>query len=421
MTDRRTFLGRSIAAGLLAALADVRSGFALDLERVAGRLANADGFEGLAGEYMLAPDVLYLNHASIGTVPRAVHDAHVRYLEVCESNPHLHIWGPAWREPREAVRAKAAALLGCEPGDVAITHNTTEGFNTLARGLSLEPGDEVLFSSLNHGGASAPWRHQAAVGGFTVRRFDFPIHDVPSLSAEDVVEIHAREIRDRTRVLVFPHIDNIVGLRHPVAALVRAARARGVEFVAVDGAQSVGMIPVDVRAADVDFYAASPHKWVQSPKGLGLLYVKESNREKLRPLWVTAGQVPGDTVRIYEDYGTRDSPAVLALADALDFQQQLGQAAKTERYRALRERFRAAVESSSGLVWHSPVTWELGASLYLIEVSGQPTAALSERLYRENGTVFRAFRTQGLDAARISPNVQTTDSEIERFLGIVGA
>jgi len=421
MSDRRTFLRRSVAAGFLAALADVRSAFAADLERAPVRRAAANGFDGVAGEYMLGPDVLYLNHASIGTVPRAVHDAHVRYLEVCESNPHLHIWGDVWQEPREAVRAKAAALLGCDAGDVAITHNTTEGFNTLAQGLALEPGDEVLFSSLNHGGASAPWQHHAQVRGYTVRRFDFPILDVPSLSAADVVDIYAREIGDRTRVLVFPHVDNIVGLRHPVGELVRAARSRGVEYVAVDGAQSLGMIPVDVRAADVDFYACSPHKWVQALKGTGLLYVKEANRGKLRPMWVTSGQAPRGTVRIYEDYGTRDSPAVLALGDAIDFQQQLGQAAKMQRYLAMWSRFREAAESSPGLVWRSPTTWELSSSLYLIEVAGQPTAALSDRLFAEAGVVFRAFRTQGLDAARISPNVQTTDAEIGRFLELVGA
>jgi len=106
--------------------------------------------------YLLSPDVLYLNHASIGTIPRAVHEARVRYLTLCESNPHLYMWGEAWVAPKEAVRSKGAALLNCTPQEIAVTHNTTEGFNLLALGLDLGAGDEVLFSSLNHGGASAP-------------------------------------------------------------------------------------------------------------------------------------------------------------------------------------------------------------------------------------------------------------------------
>jgi selenocysteine lyase/cysteine desulfurase len=375
----------------------------------------------LSGEYLLGPDVLYLNHASIGTVPRAVHTAHTRYLEICESNPHVHIWGDVWQEPREAVRAKAAALINCAPDDVALTHNTTEGFNTLAQGLALGPGDEVLFSSLNHGGASAPWQHHAETRGYTVRRFEFPIADVSGLTAEDVVRIHMDAVGDATRVLVFPHIDNIVGLRHPVRELVRAARARGVEFVAVDVAQSLGMIDVDVTDSDVDFLAASPHKWVQAPKGTGLLYMKAAHRERVRPMWVTSGQAPRGTIRVYEDYGTRDSPGLLAFGDALDFQQRLGAAARVERYRALWQRLREAVESSSRLRWLSPSAWDLSSSLYLIEFTGRRSAEVLAAAESSDGIVFRAFRTQGIDGGRISPNVVTADAQIARFLEVAGA
>jgi len=418
MSDRRSFLRGAAAAGVLAALGDVRAAFAASLDRVAPNRGGAP-FQGLSGEYMVAPDVLYLNHASIGTVPRAVHDAHVRYLEICEGNPHEHIWGSVWQEPREEVRSKAAALIGADAADVALTHNTTEGFNTLAQSLALEPGDEVLFSSLNHGGASAPWQHHSETPGYTVRRFDFPIADVPSLTLDDVVRIHMDAVGDRTRVLVFPHVDNIVGLRHPVRELVRAARARGVEFIAIDVAQSLGMIDVDVRDMDVDFLAASPHKWVQAPKGTGLLYMKTEHRDRVRPMWVTAGQVPRGTIRVYEDYGTRDSPGLLAFGDALDFQQRLGAAAKLDRYRTMRERFRQATDASPSLRWLSPSSWELSSSLYLIEFTGRRSADVLASTGESDGVVFRAFRTQGLDGGRISPNLVTTDEQLERFLSLV--
>jgi selenocysteine lyase/cysteine desulfurase len=228
-------------------------------------------------------------------------------------------------------------------------------------------------------------------------------------------------VGDATRVLVFPHVDNIVGLRHPVRELVRAARARGVEFVAVDVAQSLGMIDVDVADSDVDFLAASPHKWVQAPKGTGLLYMKAAHREKVRPMWVTSGQAPRGTIRVYEDYGTRDSPGLLAFGDALDFQQRLGAKAKVERYRALWQRLRDAVESSSRLRWLSPSTWDLSSSLYLIEFTGRRSAHVLAAGESSDGLVFRAFRTQGIDGGRISPNVVTTDAQIARFLEVAGA
>lgn len=294
--ERRGFL-KSLAALALAGpavarLQRVEEVLGAELDAVTPRPRSPMAWEALRDRYMLGPDVVYLNHASIGTMPRAVHEARVEYMSVCEANPWLYMWGGAWEEPRESVRAKAAVLFGVDPNDVAITHNTTEGFNVLAQGLPLGPGDEVLFSSLNHDGASICWDHYASRRGYAVRRFDFPVTDIPGLPAEDVVELHRRQIRPETRVLVFPHVDNIVGLRHPMAALTAMAKAEGVEVVAVDGAQTAGMIPLDLAASGVDAYATSPHKWIQSPKGLGLLYTRRETRETLHPMWVTWGQTP---------------------------------------------------------------------------------------------------------------------------------
>ena len=91
-------------------------------------------------------------------------------------------------------------------------------------------------------------------------------------------------------MLVFPHVDNKVGLRMPVKELAAAARRRGVEYVSVDGAQAVGMVPVDLSDLGVDFYAMSPHKWLQTPKGLGIFYITNDRLGELRPMWTTWGQ-----------------------------------------------------------------------------------------------------------------------------------
>ena len=141
----------------------------------------------------------------------------------------------------------AAHLLRCDAGEITFTHNTTEAFNILAQGLPVGPGDEVVFSSLNHAGASQSWFHFAREKGFTVKRFQFPVLDVPNMSTADVLNVYDEQLGSSTRVLVLPHVDNIVGLRHPVRELANLARSRGVEFVAVDAAQTVGMLDVDVR------------------------------------------------------------------------------------------------------------------------------------------------------------------------------
>jgi selenocysteine lyase/cysteine desulfurase len=349
-----------------------------------------------------------------------VHEAHKAYLAMCESNPWLYMWGGVWEEPREAVRAKAAAALGVPANDVAITHNTTEGFNLLAQGLPLGPGDEVLFSSINHDGASVCFTHHAEARGYAVRRFPFPMDRVPGLSAADIVQLHADQIRPETRVLVFPHVDNIVGLRHPIAELASAAHERGVEFVAVDGAQTVGMLPIEAENSGVDFYAASPHKWVQSPKGLGLLYARPEKRTDLRALWVTWGQTRWEgSARIYEDYGTRNLPALLALGDALDYQAAIGLAAKEGRYRHFFELLRERTNATPGLAWSSPERWEMGAGLVAISIDGLSSTEFSTRML-EHGFVFRPFRTQELNSVRISPNLATAEEELVAFFETAG-
>ena len=408
-----------VGAPVLGSLLAAQNAFGADVQRLGLGTYTADTFPKLRQAYMLAPEVTYLNHASIGTMPRPVYEAHTRYLEVCEANPWLHMWGGAWEEPREAVRARAARLLRCRAEEVAILHNTTEAFNVLAHGLPLGPGDEVVFSSLNHSGASVAFFHAASVRGFEVTRFDFPVLDVPTMTADDVLAIYDRHLTAKTKLLVLPHIDNTVGLRHPVRDLARLARDKDVAFVAVDAAQSVGMIPLDVPALGVDVFATSPHKWLQSPKGLGLGYFSEAVQEVLRPMWVTWGQSRwADTARRYEDYGTRNFPETLALGDAIDFQGRLDADEREQRLRSLWAfTHKTAMENPQSL-WRSPASWDLGGSLYAVEIQGRKSSALFQQLFKEHGLVFRPFEAQGLNTVRLSPNVFNTEEEIALFFDL---
>ncbi len=383
------------------------------------QLAEASDWESLRDAYGLAPEIVYLNHASIGTMPRPLAAARTRYLDLCETNPWLYMWGGAWEEGRETTRERAGSLLGCDGEDVAITHNTTEGFNLLAQGLPLGAGDEVLFSSLNHSGASVCWEHQARRRGYEVRRFDFPILEAADLSAEDVVALYAAQIRDRTRAIVFPHVDNIVGLRYPLSAMAEMAHAAGVEFVAVDGAQTAGMLPLGLAASGVDFYSTSGHKWIQAPKGTGLLYVRREMREAVEPMWMTWGQARWEgTVRVMEDYGTRNLAEVLVLGDAIAFQRDLGGERAEARLRELHAYAQAAVDASARLRWRSPRAWQDGASLFAVEAIGVQAGEASRRLLQDHGIVLRPFGGE-LNTMRLSPNVITREVDIDTFVDAI--
>jgi len=424
-TTRRSFLRTLAAAGaaspLLARAERLEATLAPGVAPVPFDAYSPASVAALRGQYLLADDLVYLNHASIGTVPAPVHRAHVGYLELCESSPSLYTWGAVWREVTEDTRRAAASLVGCRPDDLAITHNTTEAFSILAHGLPLGPGDEVLFSSLNHAGASVAWDGLAARRGFTVRRFDFPLERASELTVDEVVEVHARAVSGRTRALVFPHVDNLVGMAHPVRAIADAVRARGVEFVLVDGAQSAGMLQLDLSAAGVDAYAMSPHKWLQAPKGLGLFWVSPQLRPALPRMWFkTGGTRIEESARKYEDYSTRAWPAVVALGDALAFQASLGAVEKERRYRSLWARVHERTVEDARLVWKSPTAPELRSVIMAVGIRGASAPDVAPRLLEGVGAELRAFAPP-LNALRVSPNLATGEDELDRVLAAAAA
>ena len=418
---RRGFLTSS--AAIVAALATAKNSFANSLpfqNQEANKQPESDAdFQELAEFYSLEKGLGYLNHASIGCVPIPVQKARAEYLRICESNPWLHIWGDAWKAPLDSVRQDVAGVMGCDSEEIAITHNTTEMFNTLANGLPLEAEDEVLFSSLCHSGACIPFSHRAELGMYKARRFDFPVSLLPSITAQQVVDAYMEQVTDATKVLVVPHLDNTVGILYPIKQLAAAAREKGVEFIVVDAAQTVGMLPVDCHDLGVDVVATSGHKWLGGPKGTGLAYVNKRLTDSLNPLVVTWGQRSWSTsARKFEDYGTRNLPEALTLGNAIEFIQQIEPARREKRLKDLWTFTRGLVEQSDSLKWNSPDTWAMSGSLYSIRVE-KPAARLAKELFEENKIVLRPFGTLGLNNLRVSPNVFTTKAEIQKLIGLV--
>ncbi|MEM1451477.1 MAG: aminotransferase class V-fold PLP-dependent enzyme [Planctomycetota bacterium] len=408
---------RHVLAGAAALLA-ARESFARDFSSA----ASVGPARRPEDDYDLGADVTYLNHASIGTVPRAVREAHARYLAVCETNPWLHVWGDVWREPVEEVHAAASRVLGVPTERVAVVRNTTAAFGMAANGLPLGEGDEVLFSSINHMGASASWEHAGRARGYTVRRFEFPDDDVASLSRDDVVSAHVDAIGPSTAAIVVPHVDNVYGVRHDVAAIARAARAKGVRWILVDGAQSVGMHPVDVNALGVDVYATSAHKWLQAPKGSGLMALSDAATEAMRPMVVTWGHGRSrGTARAFTDFGTRDLPKLLAIGDAISFHASRDEG-RQQHHAALRQKLRERVDADERLEWRSPGAPEDGAPLVAVGLRRGSARDVARSLFEDHGVVVRGFEGGGRNHLRVSPNTMNGAADLERFFrGLDGA
>ena len=272
-------------------------------------------------QFMFEPGIIYLNNGGLGVPPRpvweAVVDAYRQYSQIGnQANYEYHDL------IEEQVRPSLAQWVGADAGEVALTRNATEGLNAIANGIDLQPGDEVLTTTHEHPAGLEPWLLKSRRYGIVVRQIRVPN---PPGSVEEVVELFQRAITPRTKVLFFCHITRGPGLLYPVKPLCALARQHGL-VAAVDGAQSVGMMPVDLHEMGCDLFAASLHKWPLAPIGTGMLYVRKDFQERFWPL--SAGSGPWEVVNVgagrYEAIGTFAMPLYMGLGAALAFNNSIG-------------------------------------------------------------------------------------------------
>jgi selenocysteine lyase/cysteine desulfurase len=182
------------------------------------------------------------------------------------------------------ARAALAGLIGAGPDDLALMNTTTEGVNAVLRGLRLAPNDEVITCNLEHSSVMVPCyelRRQQGVDVAIVRSSaEEPL--------EELAQLFEAAMSARTKLVVLSHISYNRGTRLPVERIIRAAHDAGA-FVLLDGAQSAGQIPIDVRALEVDAYAFPAQKYVLGPDGVGALYVRPGLVERIAPPAVAHG------------------------------------------------------------------------------------------------------------------------------------
>ena len=217
--------------------------------------------------------LVYLDNAATAHKPRIVIDALSHFYERDNSNVHrgLHALSMRATDAYEGARARVAKYVNAaDSAEIIFTRGTTESINLIAASwgaANLKPGDAILLTEMEHHSNLVPWQLIAQRTGATLRFV--PIRGVDAELPLDLEQVAALLTND-VKVFAFTHVSNTLGVINPAAELCALARARGVVTV-IDGAQSIGHIPVDVRAIDCDFYAFSAHK-MAGPTGIGTLY-----------------------------------------------------------------------------------------------------------------------------------------------------
>ena len=214
---------------------------------------------------LAANDYVYLNSGGSGPPPYTVIEAMRSADDLCSGRAYLEGVGLYARQAAIATRAREAAarLVDTDPENVALTQNTTHGMNLGFASVDWREGDEVVSSTTEHPGCLVPLHNLR--GRFGVE----PTLIQPPVTAEKV----EAAMSPRTRLVALSHVDWTSGEVLPLEEICARARERGVTTL-IDGAQSVGNIPVDAPALGADMYAFTGHKWALGPEGMGALYVR---------------------------------------------------------------------------------------------------------------------------------------------------
>jgi selenocysteine lyase/cysteine desulfurase len=366
-------------------------------------------------QFRLEPDLLYFNNASLGPSPALVADATESFRRKLDAFPSRYMWG-AWNEDKETVRSKASELLGASPEEIALIHNTTEGMNLIAFSLDLKPGDEVIVADHEHHSGTIPWEYWQVPKGVRLVRPTLPI--LPS-DPEEIVEVYRQAITPQTRVISMCHVVNTNGMILPVKEVSETARARGI-LVAVDGAQAPGHIDVDLHDLGCDFYAASAHKWLFSPKGVGIFYARQKSQSLLRPLIVAHGW-EDESIRRFENYNTRNLPEVLGLGVAFDFQNLMGPARRAARIVELKNFFRDRLKDDPAFAIKTPADDRLSSGITTVELVGRDVREVATKLFERHRIDCRPMTSHGLNGLRISLSVFNTKDQIDILVAALQA
>ena len=274
--------------------------------------------------------LIYLDNGATTQKPRCVVEAITDEYYSVNANVHrgVHFLSQQATELHEASRETVRRFINARSSnEIVFTRGTTESINLLASSFAdsqMKEGDEVIVSVMEHHSNIVPWQLQAARKGIVLKVI--PMND----RGELLLDEYERLFSERTRLVSFAHVSNVLGTVNPAKEMIATAHAHGVP-VLIDGAQSVPHMKVDVQDLDADFFAFSGHK-IYGPTGVGVLYGKEEWLDRLPPYQgggemiqsVSFEKTTFNELPFKFEAGTPDYIGTTALAKALDYVSAIG-------------------------------------------------------------------------------------------------
>ena len=366
--------------------------------------------------FPLTPDRIYLNTGGLGASPyvsiNAMKDKIDTLEQISESGHKEKLW--------HEIKTQASLILGCDPEEIAYTKNTTEGINIVCNGLPLRRNDEIITSTHEHVGNTIAWLLRQKRDGIVIKVFE------PSMrSARENIDRIEKLITNRTRALSISHVTTASGQVLPVKEIGELAKAHNLWYF-LDGAQSPGMMPLDIHDIGCHAYATSGHKWLVGPKGTGLLYVRTDMLDLIEAKWVGAYSNAGNfdmvtgevhlhpTAQRYE-YGTMSVPLFVGLAAAMEFLLRIGMDNIWRRVHAMGAALINGLDELDVEIL-SPRHADEHSAMITFRLKNVDRRTVQTFLIREHKLRTRGIYEGGLDGIRISFHIYNSFKDVEKVL-----
>lgn len=363
--------------------------------------------------YSIQDGVTHLNTASLGLSPKLVVENIYSTLKDLEKRGRNGDW------LLKEIRASISNFLGANYECISFTRNATEGINIAANILPLKEGDEILLTEHEHIGGSAPWIKMAELKGATIKIIKLDLKGIQNL------KIFEDNISEKTKIVAFSHITCTTGLILPAKEIAELCRRKGI-YSCIDGAQSAGMIELNLEDINPDFYSFSGYKWLGGPKGTGILYTNKRILNSFKPAYVGANsdlnfnlrsmQIEYKKLAEREEYGNRNIPLLIGLKTAVEFLSELKMKEVHSRNLELSKRFKKGLSKLEGVQIISPDRADFYASIISFKIKNKDYEEIVEKLRVEKQIRVRKVYENDLKAIRASFSLANNEEDVDYLL-----
>jgi cysteine desulfurase / selenocysteine lyase len=236
--------------------------------------------ERIRNDFPALHKMTFFGSAGVGPLPRVAMVAMQRYSRELR----VDFSPAAWKDdPISEACSLAADMVNAFPEDIVVTTSASSGINLFAGAVNWKKRDNIVISSHDYPQNAFPWIHQANKHGTELRVV--PFHDEADCLSEMIAAID-----QKTRVLAISHVEYATGFRNDLTSLAKAVHKAG-GMICVDASQSMGVIPIDVQAMDIDVLATSGEKWLCGPLGTGFAYIRQDLAGSLQPATIDYGDI----------------------------------------------------------------------------------------------------------------------------------